>query len=263
MSIRLSVCFFSCLATLATSLNTTVAADAARPNFLFILTDDQSPHSLGAYGNTECSTPNIDRIAKMGMLLHDAHHMGSWSGAVCRPSRTMIMTGRSVWRIPGAKPQAAGKSGRLQEQELTDFVAQRSMPAVFNAAGYDTFRTCKRGNTFPPASKLFDVLHEGDMREGNDEHGSAWHGDRAMDFLNEREQAQDPDPFLMFLGFSHPHDPRDGKPEYLDKYHAVNLQEPTAKLNPLAPSCQSTTCLNIPSITGTPDCATRPKCPVS
>lgn len=212
---------------------------AERPNFLFILTDDQSPYTLSAYGNTVCHTPNIDRIAKEGMVIQDAHHMGSWSGAVCRPSRTMIMTGRTVWRIPGVRSKSPdGKQDAEGQAALTEFVAQRSMPALFNAAGYDTFRTCKRGNTFPPASQLFDVLHEADMREADDEHGSKWHGDRAMDFLNQRQAEQDKDPFLMFLGFSHPHDPRNGKPEYLEKYGAVNLKKPPAEVNEKAPKLQ-------------------------
>ncbi len=213
-----------------------MAQTKSRPNFLFILTDDQSPHSLGAYGNTVCQTPNIDRLAREGMLFHDAHHMGSWSGAVCRPSRTMIMTGRSVWRIPGATPaDGKNRAARASDAELTEYVAQRSMPALFNAAGYDTFRTCKRGNTFPPASQLFDVLHEKDMREADDEHGSAWHAERALDFLNQRQTDGDPDPFLMFLGFSHPHDPRNGKPELLAKYGAQNLELPPTEVNDQAP----------------------------
>ena len=212
---------------------------AERPNFLFILADDQAPHTLGAYGNTRCETPNIDRIAKEGITLHDAHHMGSWSGAVCRPSRTMIMTGRSLWRIPGAPTQKSGKIDAESQKILSELVAQHSMPALFNAAGYSTFRTCKIGNTFPPASQLFQVLHEKDMREGNDAHGSAWHAERALDYLTQREQSEDHAPFLMFLGFSHPHDPRNGKPELLEKYGASNLLEPPNSVNPRSPALQT------------------------
>jgi arylsulfatase A-like enzyme len=202
-------------------------AAAARPNFLFILTDDQEQESLGAYGNTICQTPHIDRIAKEGLLFHDAHHMGSWSGAVCLPSRTMIMTGRSVWRIP--------QRGRAAFDNTYDAeaVARHSMAAVFNAAGYDTFRTCKRGNTFREANAHFTVRfdHE-DHREPS---GSNWHGKRAIDYLEERESTKDADPFLMFLGFSHPHDPRNGRPELLAKYGAVNAEEPPTTVNPQAP----------------------------
>jgi arylsulfatase A-like enzyme len=207
------------------------AADKpTRPNFLFILTDDQEPQTLGVYGNTICSTPNIDRIAKEGMLFHDAHHMGSWSGAVCRPSRTMIQSGRGVWNIPGSRGK--GKGGAPDAKA----VAAQSMAAVFNAAGYDTFRTCKRGNTFNEANEHFTVRH--DSSDQRQPEGSNWHGQRAMDFLNERDAANDSDPFLMFFGFSHPHDPRNGRPELLEKYGAVNLKDPPTTFNPKAPPLQ-------------------------
>ncbi len=205
-------------------------AAAERPNILFILTDDQAPESLGAYGNKVCQTPNIDRIAAEGMLLQDAHHMGSWSGAVCLPSRTMIMTGRSVWRIPGSKNKKAGTQYDAKE------VAKSSMAAVFNAAGYDTFRTCKRGNTFKAANEHFIVRHDMADKRGTDaDTGSQFHGQKAMDFLMQREADNDADPFLMFLGFSHPHDPRNGTDELLARYHAVNAKEPPAKFLPGAP----------------------------
>ena len=94
MNIRSLVVLFA--VTFPFSAASSNAASVQRPNFLFILTDDQAPDTIGTYGNTVCATPNIDRLAKEGMLFHDAHHMGSWSGAVCRPSRTMIMTGKTT-----------------------------------------------------------------------------------------------------------------------------------------------------------------------
>ena len=210
-------------------------ASPNRPNFLFILTDDQAPHTLGAYGNSICQTPNIDRIASEGMLFHDAHHMGSWSGAVCLPSRTMIMTGRSVWNIPGA----LGKIPRKKRNELSEELARQSLPALFNAAGYDTFRTCKKGNTFKPANRHFDINRdEKDKRAGNDQEGSAWHAEQALDFLRERAATEDRDPFLMYLGFSHPHDARNGKPELLKKYGAVNTKLPPTTVGAAAPPLQ-------------------------
>lgn len=206
---------------------------AVRPNILFILTDDQAPQTLGAYGNGICQTPNIDRIAREGMLFRDAHHMGSWAGAVCFPSRTMIMTGRSVWNLPGVRPGGTAETRQTAALEA----ARTSMPALFRTAGYDTFRTCKQGNTFGPANRHFQTNHDdGDMRAGNDEHGSAWHADRALDFLKERElDGGKKNPFLMYLGFSHPHDPRNGKPELLQKYGAVNTDVPPDTVNPSAP----------------------------
>ncbi|MGK0184919.1 MAG: choline-sulfatase [Verrucomicrobiales bacterium] len=211
---------------------------AERPNILFIFTDDQDPFSLGAYGNTVCHTPNIDRIAREGMLIHDAHHMGSWSGAVCRPSRTMLMTGRSVWNIPGAPSSPGGKKRKGKKNAGAANlhaveVAKQSMAAVFNAAGYDTFRTCKKGNSFRQANEHFTVRYDGGDRRAAD--GSQWHGGHAMDFLDQRESTKDEDPFLMFFGFAHPHDPRNGMPELLEKYGAVNTEQPPTTFNPKAP----------------------------
>jgi choline-sulfatase len=61
-----------------------------KPNILFILTDDQGYWSLGAYGNTECRTPNLDKLAARGMRF-DSFFCAS---PVCSPARASILTGR-------------------------------------------------------------------------------------------------------------------------------------------------------------------------
>jgi choline-sulfatase len=201
----------------------TSLAQSPRPNFLFILTDDQSPETLACYANTVCHTPNLDRLAAEGMILHDAHHMGAWAGAVCTASRTMIMTGRTVWNIPGAK--GPGLEFPRTERKA---VAQQSLPAVFNRAGYKTFRTCKQGNSFNEANELFAVSRIATKREGTAEGGSQWHGDQVMEYLEAREAAGDTDPFLIYYGFSHPHDPRNARPELAKKYGAHNDGPPAS-----------------------------------
>ena len=187
-----------------------------RPNFIFILTDDQAPQTLSCYGNQVCKTPNIDRLAREGMVMHDAHHMGSWSGAVCRPSRTMIMTGRSVWRIPGTKAP-----GIQFDQGFAAKAAKESLPALFNEGGYVTFRTCKKGNSFNLANNVFQMSKVATRRQGNKQNGSAWHGDQVIEFLNSRQRDND-QPFLVYFGFSHPHDPRNAPPKLAAKYGANN-----------------------------------------
>lgn len=210
------------------------AKAAERPNILLIVTDDQAPHTLEAYGNTFCDTPSIDRLAAAGMTFDGAHHMGAWAGGVCTPSRHMIMSGRTLWHIPdkrrtGRNPNSTNPS--LVPPDLASF----TMPAVFNRAGYDTFRTCKRGNSYEAANKLFTVRQDAGKRGATPETGSAWHADRALEFLEARQRDRDRDPFLMYLGFSHPHDVRDGTPELLKKYGAVNTRKPPTVVNPKAP----------------------------
>jgi len=205
-----------CLAILPLLPGESLAVEAKRPNILFILVDDQSPFDLKCYDpKSSLETPHIDRLAREGMVFDGAYHMGAFVGAVCTPSRHMIMSGRSVWHLPIA-PQAMLKG--LCPPDLE----QQTIPAVFNRAGYATMRTCKQGNSYEAANKLFTVRHDATKRGGTAETGSAWHGDRVMDYLASREASKDPKPFLIYYGFSHPHDERDGTPELLAKYGAVN-----------------------------------------
>jgi choline-sulfatase len=186
-----------------------------RPNVLFILADDQSPFDLRAYDPvSRLDTPAIDRLAAEGITLDGAYHMGSFAGAVCTPSRHMIMLGRTLWHLP------IGPQARLGH--CPPDVEQWSLPAVFNRAGYRTMRTCKTGNSYEAANRLFTVRHDAMKREGSHEGGSGWHGDRVLDYLEAREASGDTAPFLIYFGFSHPHDTRDGTPELLAKYGAVN-----------------------------------------
>ena len=67
-------------------------------NILFILTDDQAADTIAAHGNERISTPSIDRLADSGMSFTHVFNQGSWSGAVCAPSRRMINTGRHIYR---------------------------------------------------------------------------------------------------------------------------------------------------------------------
>jgi choline-sulfatase len=195
---------------------TLIRAEAIkRPNILFILVDDQSPMDLRLYNPASTlETPNLDRLAKRGVVLESAYHMGSSSGAVCVPSRHMIMSGRSVWHLP-VSPWAS----RLSPPQLE----QNSIPAVFNRGGYQTMRTCKMGNSYEAANKLFEVRRDATKREGTAEGGSAWHADQVLEYLRGRQQGQSAEkPFLIYFGFSHPHDTRDGTPELLAKYGASN-----------------------------------------
>ncbi|XZE42978.1 sulfatase-like hydrolase/transferase [Pirellulaceae bacterium SH467] len=208
--------FLSFLVLLSACCTTAVAGDAKRPNILFILVDDQSPWDLKCYNqDSSLDSPNIDRIAREGMVLDGAYHMGANMGAVCTPSRHMIMSGRTVWHLPTA-PQA------LQKGLCPPDLEQQTIPAVFNRAGYATMRTCKQGNSYEAANKLFTVRHDATKRGGTPETGSPWHGDRVMDYLKERESSKETKPFLIYFGFSHPHDERDGSPELLAKYGATN-----------------------------------------
>ncbi|MHB8900250.1 MAG: sulfatase-like hydrolase/transferase, partial [Thermoguttaceae bacterium] len=107
---------------------------AKRPNVLFVFTDDQRWDTIGALGNPQIKTPHTDRLVQEGFTFDNAYCMGAMVGAVCLPSRTMLATGRSLWRIPENPRAKTAPSG------------VPLLPLVVNEAGYVTFHCGKSGN---------------------------------------------------------------------------------------------------------------------
>jgi arylsulfatase A-like enzyme len=66
------------------------AAAGARPNIVFVLTDDQRRDSLACYGNSDVRSPNIDRLAADGVLFERAFV----TSAICTPSRACYFLGQ-------------------------------------------------------------------------------------------------------------------------------------------------------------------------
>lgn len=93
------------------------------------MSDDQSFNTLHILGNKEIHTPNLDRLAKEGMLFSQAHVMGGHQGAICIPSRVMLLTGRYVNRLP--------RDGSVIPDSLI------SLPEVLRAKGFTTYHTGK------------------------------------------------------------------------------------------------------------------------
>src|SRR5690349_191701 len=105
---------------------------AAKPNILFLFSDDQTYEAIHALGNDEIHTPHLDRLVKRGTTFTHAYNQGGWSGAVCVASRTMITTGRFLWHAEAIH--------RALEPERA---AGRLWPQLLKGAGYDTYMTGK------------------------------------------------------------------------------------------------------------------------
>jgi N-sulfoglucosamine sulfohydrolase len=69
-----------------------------RPNILFVIADDASPHFGQANGCTWVKTPNIDRLARNGLVFDNTYT----PTAKCTPSRSAILTGRNPWQLEEA-----------------------------------------------------------------------------------------------------------------------------------------------------------------
>ncbi|MCD6338395.1 MAG: sulfatase [Verrucomicrobia bacterium] len=125
---------------LAVGLPGAQSAEPARPNVLFLVSDDLRPE-LGCYGNPIIHNPNIDRLARRGMVFDRAY----CQQAVCSPSRTSLLTGRrpdttKVWDL------------RTHfRKNLPDVV---TLPQLFKQHGYTTLGLGKiyHGGLDDPAS---------------------------------------------------------------------------------------------------------------
>src|ERR1700722_18469947 len=88
--------FLACL--LAIKIHAGIVS--AKPNVLFVYTDDQRFDTIHALGNPDISTPTLDALAARGFAFSNAYCQGGNISAVCVPSRTQLLTGKSTFRTP-------------------------------------------------------------------------------------------------------------------------------------------------------------------
>ena len=107
---------------------------AARPNLLWIVVEDASPH-LGCYGETTIATPHIDRLAVEGVRFRSA----IVTNPVCSPSRSAMITGMYQTTL-GAhnhrSQRTTGKGGGNRAYYESFGLPIESVPGLFRQAGY-------------------------------------------------------------------------------------------------------------------------------
>jgi arylsulfatase A-like enzyme len=192
------------------------AAPAARPNILHIHADDHRADGAHALGNPLLQTPSLDSLVERGMTFTHCYTMGSMVGAVCTPSRTMMLTGRSWQRIPGA-PGAA-----FNAEDPATF-----LPRVIQAAGYQTWHMGKYGNGFPAGLAEFETSIRDDAKgqtpEDDRAHCSRRLADGTIKFLKSRTASHETKPFYIYIAPPVPHDPRSAEPRFHALYDPARI----------------------------------------
>ena len=193
---------------------------AAKPNILFLFADDQRADTIAAYGNPHIQTPNLDALVASGFSFRQNYCFGSNSGAVCVPSRAMLMTGKAWLRT----------NNRMEGEKI--------LPELLGESGYETFVTGKWHNGsesvlrgFRRGKSIFlggmsdhtrvpvqDIVSPGAL--GNKRFGekfsSELFADAAIDFLASYGEEK---PFFLYVPFTAPHDPRQPPLEYRRPYY--------------------------------------------
>ncbi len=191
-----------------------VAAAPARPNILFLFTDDQQEHTLRALGNPLIQTPNLDKLVQQGFVFQNAYCMGGYSPAVCLPARQMTLSGRAWFAVRNLPPDAP------------------NFPKSMNHAGYVTYHYGKRGNTAVDIQAQFQHnQYLNDLEDRTCGYPGRTIANDVIQFLTERQKAQASEPagarpFCMYLAFANPHDPRVAAPEFLNRYAVDQIPLP-------------------------------------
>ncbi|MEN8248294.1 MAG: sulfatase-like hydrolase/transferase, partial [Bacteroidota bacterium] len=125
-----------------------------KPNFLFIITDDQTYNAIHALGNNEIKTPNMDRLVDEGFTFTHAFNPGSWTAAVCIASRCMLNTGQSVFRASKNISYFPRKKQNVEDRTEVPLWGE-----VLRQNGYENFLTGKWHLSDKAALKSFDFAH--------------------------------------------------------------------------------------------------------
>lgn len=222
-------------------------------NIIIILTDDQGYGDVGFNGCEDIPTPNIDQIAKNGVVFSQAYV----TYAVCAPSRAGLLTGRyqdrfGYSRNPLFKPNDPNQGLSLQEQMLPAFLKQFGYTSMaigkWHLGAHSDYRPLKRGfdhffgflggghQYFPRDLTIYSedsVSNEGDSyrtkltRDGHvveeDEYLTDAFSREAVSFIQNNKKK----PFFLYLAYNAPHTPMQASEKYFQRFS--HIQAPKRK----------------------------------
>ena len=222
-----------------------------RPNVIFILTDDQRYGTIHALGNEQIQTPRIDELVARGTSFLGAHIPGGTASAVCMPSRAMINSGKTLFRfadngkdLPAdtvTMGQALREGGYHTHgigkwHNGTDSYARSfcSGDDIFFGGMWDHWNVpvCRYrpdGNydheipfvpnfsaNGTPVYVLADEIHAG-------VHSTDLFSGDAVRFIENYEEEE---PFMIYLSYLAPHDPRTMPEKFRNMYRAEDIELP-------------------------------------
>ena len=211
--------------------NTPVSAKVAstvRPNIIYIMADDLTTQAISAYGGIYkdiAPTPNIDKVAKEGMLFHDV----LVTNAICGPSRAAILTGNYSNLNGYYKNESGGKFNSEQWTFPQEFQKQGYNTGLFgkwhlgtDPVGFDSF---KYHNSAGQQGHYWDPLFNAngiDVKEKG--YATNLSTDFALTWLDSTKTSRQP--FLMILQYKAPHRPWEPDTKYETLWDDIEMPYP-------------------------------------
>ena len=208
---------------------------AERPNIVFICSDQHSFRYTGFAGHPVVKTPNLDRIARQGVVFSNAYT----GHPVCAPGRTCMMTGMfasdcgsfcnsTLW--DGSHPTW---SSRLKRQGYYCEAIGKLDLSDASDLGFDRFDPENDHQRSPDITSLFrrPMVYRANERgtingaRREEPHEDAGRTARAVRFLKEQAPRLDR-PWLLYLGYTEPHPKFVGLARYYDTYEAGDIPMP-------------------------------------
>ncbi|GAB3011795.1 sulfatase-like hydrolase/transferase [Spirosoma pulveris] len=205
---------------------------AARPNVLFILTDDQGWGDLSLHGNRFVETPNLDRLARSG-----AQFEHFFVSPLCAPTRASLLTGRYHLRTGTVSVSQGWERMRGAELTLAEVFRQNGYatgcfgkwhngehaPEDPNSQGFDEFLGFCAGHW----NNYFDTdLQCNDRMVSTKGYITDVLTDAALNFMRQHKTT----PFFCYVPFNAPHSPHQVADRYFDKYKAKGLDDEQASI---------------------------------
>ncbi|MBA7635730.1 N-acetylglucosamine-6-O-sulfatase [subsurface metagenome] len=201
------------------SIGETIGAGGERPNIIFIMTDDHASHALSCYGSKINKTPNLDRLAKEGMLFKNSFCTNS----ICAPCRAVILTGKY-----------SHINGVIDNRKRFDG-GQQTFPKLLQEAGYETAMIGKwHLKSDPTGFDYWNVLpgqgtyYNPAMREMGERKKYTGYTtdiitDHCLKWLKEHTGEK---PFCLMYHHKAPHRRWEPGPKHLAMYDDVTIPEP-------------------------------------
>jgi len=199
-----------------------------KPNIIYIMADDLTTQAISAYGGIYkdiAPTPNIDKVAKEGMLFQDV----LVTNAICGPSRAAILTGNYSNLNGYYKNESGGKFNSEQWTFPQEFQKQGYTTGLFGKwhlgtepVGFDSFKyhssAGQQGHYWDPLfnENGIDVKEKGYATNLSTDFALTW-----LDATKTSKQ-----PFLMILQYKAPHRPWEPDTKYETLWDAIEMPYP-------------------------------------